>query len=109
MTFRDGSAIKMSPQSKVRLAGTPLSPEVILIAGNLDTKLVPGSKLMVTRAEDKDNGAAPDYNGIANTGARVNNNTPFRKAAILYLGSGVALGGFGVAMDAILQPVASTR
>jgi hypothetical protein len=104
MTFRDGSAIKLAPQSRVRLAGTTVAPQVILIAGNLDTKLVPGSKLMVTRAaDDKDNGAVPDYSQ-ATTGARANNNTPFRRAALMYFSSGVALAGLGVAVDAVLQP-----
>lgn len=109
MTFRDGSAIKLAPQSRVRLAGSTTSPQVILMAGNLDTKLAPGSKLLVTKDNgatsdaDKDNGAVPDY-GVANTGARTNNNTPFRKAALLYFATGVTLAGLGVAVDAILQP-----
>jgi hypothetical protein len=80
------------------------------MAGNLDTKLAPGSKLLVTRdtAANDDNGS-PDYNS-ANTGARYNNNTPFRKAALLYFASGVTLAGLGIAVDAILQPTsASTR
>jgi hypothetical protein len=104
MTFRDGSAIKLAPQSRIRLSGSPGSPEVILIAGNLDTKLAPGSKLIVMKAPAGDKDGAPDYNGVANTSARSNNNTPFRKAALLYFGSGIALAGLGLAVDAILQP-----
>ncbi len=103
MTFRDGSAVKLAPQSRVRLGGTPTSPEVTLMAGNLDTKLAPGSKLLVMRAKATDNGT-PDYNGVANTAARSNNNTPFRKAAFLYFASAVSLGGLGLSVDAILQP-----
>jgi hypothetical protein len=112
MTFRDGSAIKLAPQSRVRVSGSVTAPEVILIAGNLDTKLAPGSKLLVindtANAGGKDD--RPDDIGQANTGARPNNNTPFRKAALLYFGSAVALAGLGLAIDAILQPAAvSTR
>lgn len=107
MTFRDGSAVKLAPQSKVRLAGSSIAPEVILIAGNIDTKLAPGSKLLITRASgDKDNGS-PDYSP-ANSSARPNNNTPFRKAALLYTGSGITLAGLGLAVDAILQPAAAS-
>jgi hypothetical protein len=108
MTFRDGSAIQLAPQSRVRLAGTTTAPEVILLAGNLDTKLAPGSKLLVTRetpdnAGDKDNGGVPD-SSLTQTGARANNNTPFRKAALLYTSTSAALGLLGLAVDAILQP-----
>jgi|GEM_PF-6783584 len=106
MTFRDGSAIKLAPQSHIRLAGSALAPEVILIAGNVDTKLAPGSKLLVTRATDKDNGT-PDYS-LANTSARANSNTPFRRAALLYSLAGVTLAGLGLATDAILQPTAAS-
>lgn len=122
MTFRDGSAVKLGPQSRIRVAGSPNAPEVILISGNVDTKLAPGSKLLVTKetpttstgadrdrdrdSPDRDNGAIPDY-GVANTGARANNNTPFRKAALLYFTTGVTLAGLGIAVDAILQPTAS--
>jgi hypothetical protein len=107
MTFRDGSAIKLGPQSRVRLAGSSVAPEVILIAGNLDTKIAPVSRLLVTRATDADNGAVPDYSS-ANTGARNNNNTPFRKAAVLYSSIGIALAGLGLSVDAVLQPTAAS-
>jgi hypothetical protein len=112
MTFRDGSAIKLAPQSRVRLAGSMTSPQVILMAGNLDTKLAPGSKLLVTREDgasgaDQDTGAVPDF-PVANTGARANNNTTFRKAALLYSITGVTLAGLGIAVDAILQPAAAS-
>jgi hypothetical protein len=109
MTFRDGSAIKMAPQSHVRLAGSVSAPLVILMAGNVETKLAPGSKLLVTRDPnaDKDNGTPDDY-GVANTGARTNNNTPFRKAAFLYFATGVSLAGLALATDAILQPSAAS-
>lgn len=107
VTFRDGSAVKLSPQSRVRLGGTATSPEVTLMAGNVDTKLAPGSKLLVMRAKATDNGT-PDYNGVANTAARQNNNTPFRKAAFLYFASAVSLGGLGLAVDAILQPTTAS-
>jgi hypothetical protein len=109
MTFRDGSAIKLGPQSRVRLAGSTMAPQVILIAGNLDTKLTPGSKLLVSRdtasGGETENGDTPDY-AVANTGARTNNNTLFRKAALLYSAAGVTLAGLGIAVDAILQPAA---
>ncbi len=109
MTFRDGSAVKLAPQSRVRISGSANAPLVILMAGNVDTKLAPGSKLLVTRDTnaDKDNGA-PDDAGIANTGVRANNNTLFRKAALLYGASSVSLGGLGIATDAILQPRAAS-
>ena len=60
LTFRDGSAVKLDPQSRVKLAGTESAPEVILIAGNLQAKLAPGSRLLVTRVDtdkDKDTGS----------------------------------------------------
>jgi hypothetical protein len=106
VTFRDGSAVKLAPQSRVRLAGSSVAPHVILMAGNIDTKLAPGSRLIVTKDEtasaDTDNGA-PDF-ASANTGARANNNTPIRKAVFIYSMTGVALAGLGLATDAILQP-----
>jgi hypothetical protein len=104
VTFRDGSAVKLAPQSRVRLAGSVVAPHVILIAGNLDTKLAPGSKLLVTRdaAADGDNGT-PDYSST-NTGARTNNNTPLRKEVFIYGLTGIALAGVGLSTDAILQP-----
>jgi len=108
VTFRDGSAVKLAPQSRIRLAGTYAAPHVILVAGNLDTKLAPGSKLIVTKDAGTDNGT-PDY-ATANTGARANNNTSIRKAAVIYGLTGLSLAGVGLATDAILQPAAaSTR
>lgn len=89
----------------VRLSGTFTEPELILMAGNLDTKLVPGSKLVVTRVP----GVAPDYS-LTNTGAHANNNTSMRKAAFIYTSYGVSLAGLALAIDAILQPMpASSR
>ena len=112
MTFGDGSAVKLAPQSRVRLAGTTTSPHIYLIAGNVDTKLAPGSRLLVTRSAETggaDDNGTPDY-AAANTGARSNNNTPFRKAVLLYALTGTTLSGLGLAVDAILQPTAaSTR
>jgi len=108
VTFRDGSAIKLAPQSRVRLAGTTVAPHVILVAGNIDTKLAPGSKLLVTKENGDDNGT-PDY-ASANTGARANNNTSVRKTVFIYGLTGLTLAGLGLATDAILQPAAaSTR
>ena len=111
LTFRDGSAVKVAPQSRVRLAGSTVAPQVILIAGNVDTKLAPGSKLLVTR-ETPDGAAAdngtPDY-AAANTAARANNNTALRKAALLYFSSAVSLAGLGLSVDAILQPQAASN
>jgi hypothetical protein len=109
MTFRDGSAIQLAPQSKVKVMGTPAAPEVVLLAGNLDTKLAPGSRLLVMRANaTKDDADRDDvsYSGVG--GPRQNNNTPFRKAALLYFGAGVSLAGLGIAVDAILQPTAAS-
>lgn len=103
MTFRDGSAIKLAPESRIRLAGSTAAPQVILLAGNIDTKLAPGSRLLVTRAAANDDNGTPDI-GPASTGVRANNNTPFRKAALLYFTTGVTLAGLGLAVDAILQP-----
>jgi len=106
VTFRDGSAIKVAPQSRVRLAGTSVAPHVILMAGNIDTKLAPGSRLIVTKDEtgaSNDGDDTPDI-ASANTGARANNNTAIRKAVFIYGMTGVALAGLGLATDAILQP-----
>jgi len=107
MTFRDGSAVKLAPQSRVRLAGSVVAPHVILLAGSLDTKLTPGSKLLVTRdTTDGDNGT-PDY-ASANTGARANNNTSFRKAVFMYGLTGIGLAGLALSVDAVLQPAATS-
>ncbi len=87
-----------------------MAPQVILIAGNIDTKLAPGSKLLVTKdsAAGADNGT-PDY-ASANTGARANNNTSIRKAVFMYGLTGISLAGLGLSTDAILQPASvSTR
>lgn len=43
--FQDGSTIKLGAKSSARLAGTNAHPKLVLMAGNLDYKLVPGSKL----------------------------------------------------------------
>jgi hypothetical protein len=104
LTFRDGSAIKIAPQSRIRLSGSPTSPEVILIAGNVDTKLASGSNLIVTKASPDDKDGTPDYNSVATTAARSNNNTNFRKKALLYSLSALALAGLALGADAILQP-----
>jgi hypothetical protein len=114
LTFRDGSAIKLAPLSRIKLGGTEAAPQVLIMAGNLESKIAPGSKLMITRAidaTDKDTGTNTTLPVDATTGAaRSNNNIPFRNSAILYMSSGVALGGLGVATDAVLQPAAvSTR
>jgi hypothetical protein len=114
LTFRDGSAIKLAPLSRIKLGGTEAAPQVLIMAGNLESKIAPGSKLMITRAvdaADKDTGTNTTLPVDATTGAaRPNNNIPFRNAAVLYMSSGVALGGLGLAADAVLQPAAvSTR
>ena len=114
VTFRDGSAVRLAPQSRVKLAGSEAAPEVMIIAGNLDTKIAPGSKLLVTRANntDKDAGttATPSQSTDATTGARPNNNNTFRRLSFLYGASGASLAGIGLATDAVLQPAAvSTR
>jgi hypothetical protein len=109
MTFRDGSAVKLAPQSRVRLAGTVVAPQVILIAGNVDTKLTPGSKLLVTRDPNGDGSGngAPDY-GLSNTGARANTNIGLRKAVFIWGSTGLTLAGLGVATDALLQPTTTS-
>ena len=113
LTFRDGSAVKLDPQSRVKLAGTESAPEVILIAGNLQAKLAPGSRLLVTRVDtdkDKDTGSntTPTVEPASTGATRPNNNNNFRKLVFLGFASGVSLAGLGLATDAVLQPAAAS-
>ncbi len=111
LTFRDGSAVKLEPQSRIKLAGTESAPEVILIAGNLQAKLAPGSRLLVTRADkDKDTGSntTPTVEPASTGATRPNNNNSFRKIVFLGSSTGIALAGLGLATDAILQPAAAS-
>ena len=48
--FQDGSKVRLAPKSSVRLMGTVLRPKLVLIVGDLDYRLTPGSKLEVTNS-----------------------------------------------------------
>lgn len=50
MFFPDGSRVKLAPQSRVKITGTAEQPKVILLAGNLNYRLAPGSLLLLTNA-----------------------------------------------------------
>jgi len=59
--FRDGSSVALSARSSARLTGTSTQPKLVLIAGSLNYKIVPGSKLALSRSEaGNDEGSAVD-------------------------------------------------
>ncbi|MBV9303327.1 MAG: hypothetical protein JOY62_03620 [Acidobacteriaceae bacterium] len=64
--FQDGSTIKLGAKSAARLAGTNAHPKLVLMAGNLDYKLSPGSKLELGSP------GMPDTDAPAATGAPAN-------------------------------------
>ena len=45
LSFNDGSRIKLAPQSQIKISGTTQEPRLVLVAGNLEYKLAPGSAL----------------------------------------------------------------
>ena len=51
MSFQDGSRIQLAPQSQLKLAGSEAAPRVVLVAGNLEYKLAPGSPVSVSKEE----------------------------------------------------------
>jgi len=60
LVFSDGSAMKLGSNSSVRIAGVEAKPKVVLLAGALDYKIVPGSKLSVTNLDsERKLGSAP--------------------------------------------------
>ncbi len=60
LVFPDGSAMKLGSNSSVRIAGVEASPKVVLLAGALDYKIVPGSSLSVTNLDaERKLGSAP--------------------------------------------------
>jgi hypothetical protein len=48
--FHDGSSVKLSAASSVRLSGSAEEPKLALTSGSLDYKLVAGSKVVLTNA-----------------------------------------------------------
>lgn len=50
VSFPDGSRIQLAPRSEARIIGTTENPKVVLIAGNLQYKLAPGSALSLTNS-----------------------------------------------------------
>lgn len=48
MSFQDGSIIQLAPRSQAKITGTIESPKVVLMAGNLQYKIAPGSALSLT-------------------------------------------------------------
>jgi len=49
--FDDGSVVKIGARSSIRIAGAEMRPKVVLLAGALDYKLVPGSNISVTNLD----------------------------------------------------------
>jgi hypothetical protein len=49
--FPDGSAVKLGINSSAKIDGDAASPKLILLAGALDYRLVPGSNLAITNLE----------------------------------------------------------
>ena len=54
VVFPDGSHITLSPQSKLRIEGTLTKPRIVLVSGNLDYKLSPGSDVTLSSASEPD-------------------------------------------------------
>lgn len=51
MSFRDGSRLTLAPKCQIKLTGTTEKPRVVLVAGNLEYRLAPGSVLSLTTSE----------------------------------------------------------
>ena len=60
LRFTDGSAMKLGSNSSVRIAGVDTRPKVVLLAGALDYKLVPGSALSVTNLDNAEHAATTE-------------------------------------------------
>jgi len=52
LSFQDGSLLKLAAHSHVKITGTVDQPTILLLAGNLDYRLVPNSKLKLVNALD---------------------------------------------------------
>ncbi len=48
VSFHDGSRVELAPRSQAKIIGTSEQPNVVLMAGNLQYKLAPGSALSLT-------------------------------------------------------------
>lgn len=66
--FRDGSSVALSAKSSARLTGTSTQPKLVLTAGSLNYKIVPGSKLVLSRSA-ADSSAANDSAGNGDSGS----------------------------------------
>jgi hypothetical protein len=53
LKFTDGSAMKLGSNSSVRIAGVETKPKIVLLAGALDYKIVPGSGVSVTNLDSE--------------------------------------------------------
>jgi hypothetical protein len=69
--FRDGSSVALAAKSSARLTGTSVQPKLVLMAGTLNYKIVPGSKLVLSKSAadnsvaDSDSGSGSDAGSIA--------------------------------------------
>ncbi len=52
LVFPDGSHITLSPQSKLRIEGNLAKPRIVLVSGNLDYKLSPGSEVTLSTVNE---------------------------------------------------------
>ena len=58
LVFSDGSALKLGSNSSVRIGGLDAKPKIVLLAGALDYKLVPGSAVSVTNLDSEHKNSA---------------------------------------------------
>lgn len=69
--FRDGSSVALAAKSSARLTGTSAQPKLVLVAGTLNYRILPGSKLVLSKsgaddsAIDNDSGSTSDSGSVA--------------------------------------------
>ncbi len=77
LVFSDGSALKLGSNSSVRIAGVDAKPKIVLLAGALDYKLVPGSTVSVTNLDSEHHSPATTGGGTPHPAASVASVAPF--------------------------------
>jgi len=55
LIFQDGSAVKLGIHSSVKICGLAAKPKLVLVAGALDYRLVPGSDLAIANLDGEHN------------------------------------------------------
>jgi hypothetical protein len=88
--FKDGSVVKLSANSSVKVDGEVAEPKVVLTAGALDFKLVAGSKISVTNLDGKHSEPLASDNGATNSGSRLG--SVLGSSKFLIPASGAAIG-----------------